>query len=158
MNAEELAFSMSSALLARVHLAGHIDTLNESQLDVVREGIEAYKRLRTGIPASEPSFPLGLPGWRDHWIAQGATFPGIAADEDSQTDRYLIALHRRGGLEEQLIALPSWLGPNPLVSVAYPSWGSSGVQILPGSAGQSAVLKVTMPEAPSARVIELRPV
>ena len=157
MNAEELAFSMSSALLARVHLAGHIDTLNESQLDVVREGIEAYKRLRTGIGASEPSFPLGLPGWRDHWIAQGATFPGIAADEDSQTDRYLIALHRRGGLEEQLIALPSWLGPHPLVSVAYPSWGSSAVEILPGSAGQSAVLKVTMPEAPSARVIELRP-
>ncbi|MGX9899191.1 hypothetical protein ACW0JT_03510 [Arthrobacter sp. SA17] len=98
-----------------------------------------------------------MPEWRDHWIAQGATFPGITAEEDSQTDRYLIALHRRGGLEEQLITLPAWLGPNPSVSVAYPNWGSSAVEILPGNGGQPAVLKVTMPDAPSARVIELRP-
>jgi alpha-galactosidase len=141
MGDDQLAFSMISALLSRVHLAGHIDTLNPVQLDVVRAGIDAYKALRAGIPASLPVFPLGLPGWRDNWVAQGARIGQTLA----------IAVHRRGGDTEQAMELPAWLGQHPRVTVAYPPWGAQDAVVATGSEG--AVLKVTLTEENSARLI-----
>ncbi|MBT2534227.1 alpha-galactosidase [Arthrobacter sp. ISL-48] len=143
MGDEQLAFSLISALLSRVHLAGRIDTLGPAQLEVVRAGVEVYKQLRGGISASLPTFPLGLPGWRDNWIAQGARL-GEAT--------LAIAVHRRGGGAEQSIELPAWLGQRPAVTVAYPMWGVADAVVLPGSHGP-AVLRVTLEEENSARLI-----
>ena len=143
MGDEQLAFSMISALLSRVHLAGRIDTLGPAQLEVVRAGVEAYKLLRAGIPTSLPTFPLGLPGWRDQWIAQGARLG----------ERMLaIAVHRRGGGTEQSIELPAWLGQHPAATVAYPAWGGTDVVVVPGAQGP-AVLHITLEEENSARLV-----
>jgi alpha-galactosidase len=150
MGDEQLAFSLISAMLARVHLAGRIDTLSPAQLELVRTGLEAYKALRSGISTSVPGFPLGLPAWRDDWIAQGARL-------DNTT--LAIAVHRRGGEARQDIPLPAWLGLNPAATVVYPPWGS--VDVVPGEpvAGraQPAVLSVSLPEKNSARLVILRP-
>jgi alpha-galactosidase len=143
MGDEQLAFSLISALLSRVHLAGRIDTLGPAQLEVVRAGVEAYKELRSGISTSLPTFPLGLPGWRDNWIAQGARL-GEAT--------LAIALHRRGGGAEQSIELPAWLGKHPVARVAYPAWGAGDAVVLPGTQGP-AVLRVRLEEENSARLI-----
>ena len=153
MGDEQLAFSIISAMLARVHLAGRIDTLTPAQLELVRTGLDAYKSLRSGIASSVPSFPLGLPAWREDWIAQGARL-------DDAT--LAIAVHRRGGEARQDIALPAWLGPNPTATVVYPAWGA--VDVLRGdpaagpAAGpaQPAVLRVSLPEGNSARLVILR--
>lgn len=146
MGDEQLAFSVISAMLSRVHLAGHIDTLNPAQREVVRAGLDAYKALRDGIPASIPSFPLGLPGWRDSWIAQGARIGQFLA----------IAVHRRVGATEQTIELPSWLGGSPAVTVAYPAWGAQDAKVITGSDGAPALM-VTLTETNSARLILVRP-
>lgn len=145
MGDEQIAFSVSSVLLSRVHLAGRIDTLTAEQLDVVRSGLDVYKSLRASISSSLPTFPLGLPGWRDNWIAQGARLG----------ERTLaIAIHRRGGGVEHSIELPEWLGEQPSATVAYPAWGAPNVVIVPGVQGP-AVLKVTLAEENSARLILL---
>jgi len=149
MGDEQLAFSVISAMLARVHLAGRIDTLSEAQLELVRAGLDAYKSLRSGISTSVPSFPLGLPAWRDDWIAQGARLDGTTM---------AIAVHRRGGVARQDIALPAWLGPNPTATVVYPAWGAVDVVPEDSDAGpaQPAVLSVPLPEENSARLVILR--
>ncbi|HEY8700588.1 MAG TPA: glycoside hydrolase family 36 protein [Arthrobacter sp.] len=145
MGDEQLAFSLISALLSRVHLAGRIDTLGAAQRNVVRAGVDAYKELRTAIPTSLPTFPLGLPGWRNDWIAQGARLGGTTL---------AVAVHRRGGGAEQFIELPAWLGRHPSATVAYPAWGASDAVVLPEAQGP-AVLKVTLAEENSARLILL---
>ena len=113
-------------------------------MELVRDGIDAYKALRSGIASSVPIFPLGLPAWRDDWIAQGARL-GEAT--------LAIAVHRRGGGVEQDIVLPAWLGRTPTATVAYPAWGVADV--VPGPA-ESAILKVSLAEANSARLILVR--
>ncbi|MDQ0676986.1 alpha-galactosidase [Arthrobacter pascens] len=151
MGDEQLAFSLISALLSRVHLAGRIDTLGPAQLDVVRAGVAAYKELRSGISSSLPTFPLGLPAWRDNWIAQGARLGQTAL---------AIAVHRRGGEVEQSIELPAWLGQHPAATVEYPAWGAEDAVVLPGSVlpgtAGPAILKVTLAGENSARLIILR--
>ena len=166
MGDEQLAFSLVSALLSRIHLAGRIDTLNGEQRDIVRAGIEAHKALRAGIPSSLPTFPLGLPGWRDEWIAQGARLG---------ESTLAIAVHRRGGPAELTIDLPSWLGPNPSVEVAYPSWGAADAAVVAGQVrsegqgqgegqatrwgngeGETATVRLTLPEENSARLLIIR--
>ncbi|UZX04633.1 alpha-galactosidase [Arthrobacter sp. CDRTa11] len=146
MGDEQLAFSLVSALLSRVHLAGRIDTLDPAQLEVVRAALEVYKGLRAGIPTSLPMFPLGLPAWRDDWIAQGSRLG---------QSTLAIAVHRRGGDVVQSIGLPAWLGQNPDVTVAYPTWGAADAVVLSETPG-AAVLKVTLTEENSARLILLR--
>ena len=145
MGDEQLAFSLISAMLSRVQLAGRIDTLSQSQLDVVRAGIDTYKALRAGIPSSLPTFPLGLPGWRDSWVFQGAKIGETTL---------VVAVHRRGGDDEQTIELPAWLGRRPRVSVAYPAWGEADAVVVAGAAGRS-LLKVTLAEENSARLLTI---
>jgi alpha-galactosidase len=53
----QLAFSMVSSLLSRIHLAGRVDTLGPGQRAVVAEAIRVYKGLRQAIPESRPFFP-----------------------------------------------------------------------------------------------------
>jgi alpha-galactosidase len=145
MGDEQLAFSLISAMLSRVQLAGRIDTLSQSQLDVVRAGIKTYKALRAGIPSSLPTFPLGLPGWRDSWVFQGAKIGETTL---------AVAVHRRGGDEEQTIELPAWLGRHPRVNVDYPAWGAADAVVLAGPDGRS-LLKVTLTEENSARLLTI---
>ncbi|MEU4160854.1 alpha-galactosidase [Actinoplanes sp. NPDC026670] len=105
MTPEELAFSLVTAMLGRIHLAGRIDTLDAGQRAVVRDGLDVYRSIRAAVARSVPVWPLGLPGWRDDWIALGA---------QDGTDLYL-AVWRRGGAET--LRLP---GP---AEVLFPRWG-----------------------------------
>jgi alpha-galactosidase len=68
---DEIAFTMTTSLLGRVHLSGFLDRMDEEQLALVRSGIDLYKRIRPEIAAARPFWPLGLPGWEDSWLAHG---------------------------------------------------------------------------------------
>ncbi|WP_202919140.1 glycoside hydrolase family 36 protein [Saccharothrix deserti] len=142
MSHEELAFSLISGMSARIHLAGRIDTLDEGGREVVRAALDVYRELRPSIAAGEPVWPLGLPGWRDDWIALGTRTP---------SDELLLAVWRRGGGAATRIPLPQWLGPDPQVEVLYPTWAGEAVAVGDG------VLELTLPEETSARLLRLRP-
>jgi len=61
---------------------------------------------------------------------------------------------------EQPIELPAWLGQHPAATVEYPAWGAADAVVFPGTAipgtAGPAVLKVTLAEENSARLIILR--
>ncbi|MET9384466.1 alpha-galactosidase [Streptomyces sp. NPDC002928] len=67
----EIAFTVTGALLGRVHLSGFLDRMTEDQFELVRSGLAVYKRIRGDIGAGLPFWPLGLPSWDDTWIAHG---------------------------------------------------------------------------------------
>ncbi|ONI80124.1 hypothetical protein ALI22I_42665 [Saccharothrix sp. ALI-22-I] len=141
MSHEELAFSLISGMSARIHLAGRIDTLDEDQRDVVRAALTVYRSLRPSIVTGDPVWPLGLPGWRDDWIALGTRTPS----------ELLLAVWRRGGAPVTRIPLLQWLGPTPDIEVLYPSWGGETATV------SDSVLDLTLPDETSARLLRLRP-
>lgn len=136
------AFCMVNALLGRVHLSGRLDQMSSRQLGRVRAGVNAYKAIRSQIRSSVPRWPLGLPGWYDPWVA-------LALDDGEDT---LLAVWRRGGLDRCHLKLPWLAGMPSTVQVLYPT-------DLPTTATwdrATGVLRLTLPPAPSARLLRLR--
>ena len=59
---DEIAFTLCSALLGRVHLSGHLDRMSEAQQQRVADAVSVYKgRIRPDLSGSVPFWPLGLP-------------------------------------------------------------------------------------------------
>ncbi|WP_243638956.1 alpha-galactosidase [Streptacidiphilus pinicola] len=114
---EEIAFTVAGALLGRVHLSGHLDRMTPHQHALVAEGIAVYKRLRADIPASTPLWPLGLPGWEDHWLCLGLR----------GADRTYLLVWRRGGAGEQVLPVPHLAGSRTSPRVLYPTHRPTGL-------------------------------
>jgi alpha-galactosidase len=76
--ADEIAFTLASAMLGRVHLSGHLDRMNPAQRALVADAIRVYKQIRPAIARSVPFWPLGLPRWEDPWIALGVRTPEVS--------------------------------------------------------------------------------
>ncbi|MFJ9154910.1 alpha-galactosidase [Streptomyces sp. NPDC102270] len=100
---DRIAFTLTGALLGRVHLSGFLDRMNEEQFDLVRSAIRVYKDIRPQIADARPFWPLGLPGWEDAWIAHGlrgrdATYLAVWRREgaDAPSSRTLPLPHLRG--------------------------------------------------------------
>lgn len=141
MSDAEIGFTMVSAMLGRIHLSGRIDRLDEHQLALVTEALTVYGTYRRELARSLPSWPLGLPGWRDDWLA-------LALDTGEGT---LLAVWRRGGeTEERTIPLPG--GRAREVRVLYPAPAlSGGPPLEPAPEG----LRVALPEPTSAVLLRL---
>lgn len=123
---------------ASISAAG-FDLLAPRQLDLVTEAITAYGGYRGSLADAVPSWPLGLPGWRDDWLA-------LALDTGGRT---LLALWRRGGTD-------------PVREIPVPAGTSDVVPVFPTAAPGEAVLdrtatasRVVLPAAPAARLLLL---
>ena len=68
---DQIAFTLCSAMLGRVHLSGHVDRMSGAQLQLVADAISTYKQVRPDLATALPFWPLGLPGWADDWVALG---------------------------------------------------------------------------------------
>nr|WP_106960853.1 glycoside hydrolase family 36 protein [Streptomyces sp. 351MFTsu5.1] len=68
---DEVAFTLTGALLGRIHLSGFLHLMSAGQFALVRSAISVYRDIRREIQDAHPFWPLGLPGWEDPWITQG---------------------------------------------------------------------------------------
>ncbi|MCX4767386.1 alpha-galactosidase [Streptomyces sp. NBC_01275] len=100
----ELGMVMVSAMLGRIHLSGRPDLLTPGQAALVRRAVDAYKSYRFLLAGTWPRWPLGLPGWRDGWIALALT----TEDTGEPGDRTLLALWRREGAPENVTVRLPW--------------------------------------------------
>ena len=144
---DEIAFTMASAMLGRIHLSGHLDRMSNRQRALVAQAVRVYKQdIRNAIPQSAPFWPLGLPRWDDPWVALGMRAPRVTH----------LTVWRRGPRQESgtgqiKLAIPHLRGAPVAASVLYPpdagaeaSWDAS-----PG------VLTVILPRLPSACILRL---
>lgn len=55
-NAEETVFNLINSMLGVMYLSGHIEMCDTDNMNLIKEGIEVYKKYRNEIPESEPEF------------------------------------------------------------------------------------------------------
>jgi alpha-galactosidase len=144
---DEIAFTMASAMLGRVHLSGHLDLMSLRQRDLVADAVRVYKdSIRPAIAESTPFWPLGLPRWDDPWIAFGLRAPGAS---------YLTVWRRAPRPDEDAaqvtLPVPHLRGASVTTEVLYPR--DEGAEASFDEA--AGTLTVTLPRLPSASVLRL---
>lgn len=138
---EQLAFTVVNSLLGRVHLSGRIDLLNNSQLQLVTDGLDVHRQIRKHLPSMVAFWPLGLPRWSDDWVALGMLVPG--------GDAYL-SVWRRGGAESCSLPLKGSLCVKE-AAVVYPPPGIGQTQVHLGD----GCVNVTIISVNAARFLKL---
>ena len=68
---EEVIFNMINAMLLRIHQSGYLNKVKGHRLELVAEGIRAYKAYRHQIPVGLPIWPEGLSQLDDDWYSYG---------------------------------------------------------------------------------------
>ncbi|MGW0713067.1 glycoside hydrolase family 36 protein [Streptomyces sp. NPDC002643] len=152
----EIAYTLGTALLGRVHLSGHLDGMTDRQRGLVRSALDTYKEIRGDLSVSVPFWPLGLPGWTDEWIALGLR-PSVVEGEGPT---YVTVWRRGGGDVERLV-------PVPHLGVGDGDVRGRGVRVevlhttADGADGaaewEGAGLRVRLPAAPGVLVLRLTP-
>ncbi|MBK3562737.1 glycoside hydrolase family 36 protein [Streptomyces sp. MBT62] len=142
---DEVAFTLTGALLGRIHLSGFLNLMDDEQLDLVRSALAVYKDIRAEIAAAHPFWPLGLPGWDDEWIAQG-----LRGAEST----YLMVWRREVGADasadaDRTLAIPHLRGAHVHPTALYPATGDAGVEW----DAAEGLLTVTLPRAGTAVLV-----
>jgi alpha-galactosidase len=145
---EKNIFSVVNTLMGRVHLSGRVDKLNEHQLELIKEGMDLYKSIRGDIAESEPFWPLGLPGWRDEWLATGLKKKGGDV-------RYL-AVWRRGGKGSCSLPITDTEGKTVEVEVLYPAVDRETFKTSAEVDAETKAVTVTFPADVCARLLKIR--
>ena len=68
---ETVVMNMVNSLLGRLHLASHIELLDDSKKDLIKEGIDYYKRITEDKKIGIPYFPLGFTDFSKEEVAAG---------------------------------------------------------------------------------------
>ncbi|MER6155551.1 glycoside hydrolase family 36 protein [Streptomyces sp. NPDC001868] len=139
----EIAFTLGSALLGRIHLSGHLDQMTDHQLGLVRDALTTYKSIRADLRTALPFWPLGLPGWTDDWIALGMR-PPVAG-----TAPAYVTVWRRGGDTERSFALPDADMGDVQVEILHPRTTTATAE------RDGSKLRLSLPEAPSVVLLRL---
>nr|WP_306984968.1 alpha-galactosidase [Streptomyces canus] len=118
---DRIAFTLTGALLGRIHLSGFLDRMNDEQFELVRSAIRVYKDIRPEIADARPVWPLGLPDWEDAWIAHGLR----------GRDATLVAVWRReraGAPESRTLTLAHLRGVESRPEVLQPTTADATVE------------------------------
>ena len=109
---EEVIFNMVNALLLRIHQSGHLAEISPERFDLVKEGIDCYKEIRSGIKDGVPFWPMGWADNEDKHLAAGIRVPG---------DVIYLGVWRRGGEADFEVPLNrAFPGKELEVSCIYP--------------------------------------
>ena len=139
---DEVVFTMATSLLGRMHLSGQLAELKPAPLARVHEAVDVYKSIRADLPRAVPSWPLGLPGWDDPWIA-------LALHGSEAT--YLTVWRRPGGEAAVTVPLPQLRDLADRVELLYPSVSEADVAWNPST----AELSLTLPRCPYAVLLRI---
>lgn len=135
------ALTVVNSLLGRVYLSGRLDRLSDSQMSLVLEGMDVYRKIRGHLKDSDAVWPLGLPRWHDDWLALGLT---------SRKNGTYLAVWRRGGTTEKTIPMkPVGNGSGSKATLLYPTRFDTS-SVLEGSD-----LKLKLPNTICARLFHI---
>lgn len=65
---DAVIFNMVNSMLQRIHLSGEIHNMTQEKFELVKTGVDCYKRIRDDIPKAIPFYPIGLPKHSDEWM------------------------------------------------------------------------------------------
>lgn len=106
---EQVIMNMINSFLGRMHLASHLELLNEEKFALVREGVEYYNSIRDAKKRALPYLPLGFTNFGKTLVVSG-----LLTDE-----KLYLAIWNLGG--ERNVSIPlEGIAPKS-VRVAYPA-------------------------------------
>lgn len=133
---DRIVINMINSFLGRMHLASHLDYLNEHQMDLIREGVTYYNTLSEMKKTAVPYFPIGFTNFGDGIVCAGLK-------DDNKI--YLAVWNLKG---EQEITVP--IAANITnAKIAYPSKTSVLLNICKNG------IQLTCPETPCAVFLEI---
>ena len=137
-DAEHVILNMVNGLLLRPYISGMVWKLSENSLNLMREGIALYKKIRGDVSTGTPFWPLGLGTLHDDVLAYGI----------QAKDRAYLAVFAIGTDTAEIpLSLPDRKISG--VKVIYPPVGNCDVSFANG------VLRVHMPQKKAARLLEI---
>lgn len=98
---EEVVFNMVNAMLLRVHQSGHLAKLDDARKELVKEGLDLYKKIRSDIKDFYPFWPLGLSSYADEWVSLGMR---------GEKKCYLAVWRREGTQESRVLPVAGLAG------------------------------------------------
>ena len=106
---EQTVMNMINSFLGRMHLASHLELLNDEKFALVKEGVEYYNSIREAKKTAVPYMPIGFTNFGKKLVASGLL-----------TEKKLyLAVWNLGGEREVTIPLE---GITPVsASIAYPA-------------------------------------
>ena len=133
---EQIALNMINSFLGRMHLASHLELLNEQQRALVAEGVRYYNTLSAAKKRAVPYFPCGFAALGDDHLAAG-----LKTDEKI----YLAVWCMKGEKEVRIPIKEATRG----VKIAYPTVCTAAAAL------QDGVLTVTFADVPQAAFLEI---
>ncbi|UOQ44050.1 alpha-galactosidase [Halobacillus salinarum] len=140
---EEVIFNMINSMLVRIHQSGHLAEITGQRFELIKEGINYYKKIRKDISNGKPFWPLGLPNFEDDWVSFGIT---------NGNSKYIAVWRLDGDKDIKEIPIPSLQHSNVYIKVGYPleeqnvNWNWNQVK---------SSLSVQLPSRKSARLFEI---
>ncbi|QIS43536.1 alpha-galactosidase (plasmid) [Clavibacter capsici] len=111
MTDEQSAFCLVTSLLGRFFLSGYLNTMDDTQMALVREAVTAAHEIRGDLVRSAPSWPSGLPAWEDRFVS-------VALVTEA---RFLVSVWDRGEpSDEHTLEFPSLRGTDVDIDVVFP--------------------------------------
>ena len=71
INDDQIVMNMINSFLGRMHLASHLEWMNEDQLKLVREGVEYYNKISPLKHNAVPYLPCGFTAFGDEKVVSG---------------------------------------------------------------------------------------
>ncbi len=68
---DRIVMNMVNSFIGRIHLASHIEKMNERQKSIIREGVEFYREISKDKVSATPFMPLGFCGFGDSFVSSG---------------------------------------------------------------------------------------
>lgn len=133
---DRIVINMINSFLGRMHLASHLEYLDEHQMDLIREGVAYYNTLSEMKKTATPYFPIGFTNFGEDLVSAGLK---------NGNKIYLAVWNLKG---EQKITVPIAEGITD-AKVAYPTKNS--VQLALCKDG----VQLTCPETPCAVFLEI---
>ena len=134
---EQIIMNMINSFLGRMHLASHLELLNDEKFALVREGVEYYNSIRQAKKSALPYMPIGFTSFGKNLVASGLL---------TESKLYL-AVWNLGG--EKNVSIPlDGITPKS-ARVAYPA--SNNLE----HAIEGNELKITFTEDYQARMLEI---
>ena len=133
---EQIALNMINSFLGRMHLASHLELLNDQQRALIAEGVRYYNTFSAAKKRAVPYFPCGFAAFGDDHLAAG-----LKTDEKI----YLAVWCMKG---EKCVEIPIKESTRG-VKIAYPA-ASTATAELSGN-----TLSVTFADAPQAAFLEI---
>ena len=133
---ERIVINMINSFLGRMHLASHLDYLNEHQMDLIREGVAYYNTLSEMKKTAAPYFPLGFTNFGEKTVCAGL----------KNENKIYLAVWNLNGEKEMVIPVAEGVSN---AAIAYPTKTSVQLNVCKDS------IRLLCPETPCAVFLEM---